>query len=278
MLKHVATINLALAGVFVLPSVAGTQDGSQGLVAQLDATVSSLDYLSEIVKRLESGDRNAIQLLLGATEPARQNELQSEARLVSLRGEVSRLRLALDRLMGGADASARILGGADSRDDVGASRSPGAPRGATTPDWSGGTLSPTVGLDRGMASNLKSVLPPLEHVDSSAKRRGGEPVTLEDGDFTADAVRQGKLLFRAQRYPESIQLLLPMKQDHEARYWLAQAYRAMDLVPEALEILRMLAENEDAGAFSRYAKADLDFIEFEREIKSRKAKPEGKGK
>ncbi len=272
MLKHSAASSLALAGFFVLPGMAVQQDGSQGLLAQLDATVASIDYLGELVKRLEAGDRSALPLLLGATEPALLNELQSEAKLVTLRGDVSRLRLALDRLLEKLGVDPYIPG----------VPGPTAPRSSLeervprTPDrWSDGGLAPTTGLRPGQVDNLKSVIPPLEQIDPESRRTGTERVDLEDADFTADAVRQGKLLFRAKRFAESIQLLRPLKDDFEARYWLAQSYRAMERIQEAQDILRLLAENEAAGAFKRYAQSDLEFIEFERQLALRRAAAKG---
>ena len=271
MLKHVASVNIALAGLFVLPGLAEPQDPSQGLAAQLDATVASIDYLGEIVRRIEAREQDALPLLLGATEPSRLGELQSEARLVTLRGDVSRLRLALDRMLEqlGIDPNIPGIPGPGSSRSTGRSatdtRVPRSPD-----DWNAGSLAPTVGLQAGQASNLKSVLPPLETVTPESQRRGGEPLRLEQTDFTADAVRQGKLLFRANRHAEAIQLLQGRKGNHEAQYWLAQALRAMDRAPEALELLRQLSENADAGPFARYAKSDLEFIEFERSLLSRK--------
>jgi hypothetical protein len=271
MLKHVASVNIALAGVFVLPGLAGPQDAEQGLAAQLDATVASIDYLGELVKKLEGGEKDALALLLGATEPARLGDLQSEARLVTLRGDVSRLRMALDRMLEqlGIDPNIPGIPGPGSGRTTGSSAA-GA-RVSRSPDqWSPGGLAPTIGLQAGQTSSLKSVLPPLENVAPDAQRRGDEPLRLEQTDFTADAVRQGKLLFRANRHAEAIQLLQGRKADPEAQYWLAQAYRAMDRTPDALEILRPLAENAEAGPFARYAKSDLEFIEFERSLLSRK--------
>jgi hypothetical protein len=158
-------------------------------------------------------------------------------------------------------------------------RSGTAERVPRSPDtMSPGALAPTVGLQPGQATNLKSVLPPLEDVAPEAQRRGGEPLQIEQADFTADAVRQGKLLFRANRHAEAIQLLQGRKGNHEAQYWLAQAYRAMERVPEALEILRTLAVSADAGPFARYAKSDLEFIEFERSLLSRKRATTGGAK
>jgi len=273
MLKYTTASSLALAGLFVVPGMAGQQDGSQGLVAQLDATIASIDYLGELVKRLEAGDRSALPLLLGATEPARLNELQSEAKLVTLRGDVSRLRLALDKLLERLGIDPYIPG-------VPGPTAPATPADQRVPrspdNWSNGGLAPTTGLGPGQADNLKSVLPPLEKIDAEPRRTGSDRVALEDADFTADAVRQGKLLFRAKRYAESIQLLRPIKDNSEARYWLAQAYRAMDRVPEAQDILRLLAQEDAAGAFKRYAQSDLEFIEFERQLALRQ-RPAGGG-
>lgn len=281
MLKHVATVNFALASVFVLPSVAGTQDGTQGLVAQLDATVASLDYLGELMRRVETGEVSVIPLLLGATEPQRQSDLQSEARLVTLRGDVSRLRLALDRILEQTGADPNIPGIPGPGSGAGA-RSTHVPR---TPDnWGNpGALAPTTGLDAGATGDLKSVLPPLQHVDPSAHRRGGEPVVMEDTDYSADAVRQGKLLFRANRHPEAIQLLFAIKPVQgerywEARYWLAQAYRAMDLEAEALDVLRSIISGSADSAYARHAQTDIEFMEFERKLAARRQAAGSQGK
>lgn len=279
MLKHVASVNIALAGLFVLPGLAGPQDPAQGLAAQLDATVASIDYLGEIAKRIESGEKDAVALLLGATEPSRLSDLQGEARLVTLRGDVSRLRLALDRMLEQLGIDPNIPGIPGPGSKYPSDRSATDLRVSRSPDnWTPGTLAPTVGLQAGQTSNLKSVLPPLENVTPESQRRGGEPLRLEQTDFTADAVRQGKLLFRANRHAEAIQLLQGRKGNHEAQYWLAQAYRAMDRTPDAVELLRALAENTEAGPFARYAKSDLEFIEFERSLLSRKRAATGGAK
>jgi hypothetical protein len=146
MLKHVASVNIALAGLFVLPGLAGPQDPAQGLAAQLDATVASIDYLGELVKRIESGEKDALALLLGATEPSRLSDLQSEARLVTLRGDVSRLRLALDRMLEqlGIDPSMPGIPGPGSPRST--DRSGAGARVSRSPDqWAPGALAPTIG-------------------------------------------------------------------------------------------------------------------------------------
>lgn len=266
MLKYIATTQLALAGLFALPGLTGAQDSTQGLVAQLDATIASLDYLGEIAKRVESRSADALPLLLGATEPRRMNDLQNEARVLTLRGDVSRLQLALDRLLEQAGVDPRMPGvHMRSGGSAGNSAETRAPR--TSDNYIPGALAPTIGLDAGLRGNLQSVLPPLQVIEDDSKRKGPDLVSLESADYSADAVRHGKLLFRAGRYPESIQLLIGQRQSHEARYWLAQSYRAMERNPEALDILRMLATTPAAGAFARYAQADIEFMEFERQLR-----------
>jgi hypothetical protein len=227
--------------------------------------------MDEIVRRIESGDKDAIPLLLGATEQRRQNELQSEARLVALRGDVSRLRLALDRMLEreGVDPNMPGIPGPGNP----ANRSTATPRVPRSPDeWAPGSLAPTTGLAPGQTGVLKTVLPPLQQVDASSQRRGDEPVALEEADFSADAVRQGKLLFRAGRHAEAIQLLT-RNGEPEAKYWLAQTYRAVGRVAEALELLRAIAENAEAGPYARYAATDIEFIDFEQKLATRKGTP-----
>lgn len=281
MLKHVATVNFMLAGVFVLPgfvgapSLAGPQDATRGIAQQLDATVAAIDYLGELARLIESRDVSAIPMLIAATEQPRQTDVQRESRLVGLRSEVSRLRLALDRLLDRSPGDLRVPGAGDPlANDPGAAAMNRTSREhvpTTTSPWAGGVSTPTTGLGAGASGALSGILPPLQNVTPAARMRGGDTLALEQEDFTADAVRHGKLLYRAGRHAEAIQLLRAHERDFEARYWLAQSYRAVDRTAEAVELLRTLVDTEGAAPYDRYAKSDLQFIEWKRQLDARRS-------
>lgn len=82
----------------------------------------------------------------------------------------------------------------------------------------------------------------------------------------ADPIRLGKLLVRSGRPAEAIEVLEGAPRAAAQRYWLARAYQAQERFAEAIEIFRLLKDDEKAGDFARYAAEDLKFLEFKRTL------------
>ncbi len=147
---------------------------------------------------------------------------------------------------------------------------------ATTPDTArpdvlAGT-APTIGLNGALHARIMGDIRPLDGVSPAARRRGDEALALEATDYVADAVRLGKLLVRADRPAEAIQILENAERTPATRYWLARAYQAQERLDEALEIFIVLTEDEKAGEYRVLAERDRDFLQFKRDfLRNRKS-------
>ncbi|MEM9381481.1 MAG: tetratricopeptide repeat protein [Planctomycetota bacterium] len=347
MLKSIGTIQLALGSLLVVPAVTGQDSGARTLDEQLDATLSSLEYLAGLRTAVEGGDDAAMRALVAATEPARAASPQRAARMQTLRDELSRLRYSLDRLLSDPSEVAAItslppsvvrtlgLGGAaptapsatataptaiapGETGDAGSTTADAAPHGGRSqpmlgpssvasatgpgsgrgpvsvpdaagtassdvPAWSTGAAAdplaarpdlvagtaPTTGLGDAMHSAISGEVLPLDGVSNASRRRGDEALALEGEGYVADPVRLGKLLVRADRPAEAIELLEGSADGPATRYWLARAYQAQDRLDEAVEIFAALASSERAGEYRRYAERDLKFLEFKRDFARR---------
>lgn len=142
---------------------------------------------------------------------------------------------------------------------------------AARPDVLVGT-APTIGLNGALHARIMGDLRPLDGVSPAARRRGDEALALEATDYVADAVRLGKLLVRADRPAEAIQVLENAERTPATRYWLARAYQAQERLDEALEIFIVLTEDEKAGEYRVLAERDRDFLQFKRDfLRNRKS-------
>ncbi|MEM8709425.1 MAG: hypothetical protein AAGG01_00620 [Planctomycetota bacterium] len=333
MLKAIGAIQLALAPVFVLPTVTA-QDGEptgvatgRTLQAQLDATLASIEYLSGLRSAARAGDASAVRAIIQATEAPRGATPQRNQSLTRLQDELARLRFQLDRLLsdpaevavitamppsvvktlglGGEPSSdAGVLSGRSGQDDALALTSPESPTAAgeaspavtgdplaeagaaatapsnglpnphaARPDDLSGTspsIGVTTGLDASIRAAIKGTPGPLDHVADSSRRRGGEPVALEEQGYVADPVHLGKLLVRAKRPAEAIEVLKGQTSDAGARYWLARALQDLGRETEAISLYRLLADDGTAGIYSRHASQDLEFLEFKAALEAKR--------
>ena len=143
--------------------------------------------------------------------------------------------------------------------------------GAGRPDVLVGT-APTIGINGALHASIMGDIRPLDGVSPAARRRGDEALALEATDYVADAVRLGKLLVRADRPAEAIQILENAERTPATRYWLARAYQAQERLDEALEIFIVLTEDEKAGEYRVLAERDRDFLQFKRDfLRNRKS-------
>lgn len=143
---------------------------------------------------------------------------------------------------------------------------------AARPDTVPGTssiLDTTTGLDASMRSAIAGDVGPLDFVSDSSRRRGGEAVSLEEKGYVADPIHLGKLLVRAGRPAEAVEVLKKHQTGPEARYWLARALQGLDRETEAIALFRLIADDGTAGIFSRHAAQDLKFLEFKNALESK---------
>jgi len=106
-----------------------------------------------------------------------------------------------------------------------------------------------------------------------APRGARDKASLEGEGYVADTLRQGRLLFRAKRYEEAIEVLARLDGDAEARYWAARSFEALGDEQEASRRYRALID-DPAGAehIARRAEQDLSFLEWKQHFEGRKDK------
>ena len=130
-------------------------------------------------------------------------------------------------------------------------------------------LNSTTGLDATMREAIAGDVAPLDFVSDSSRRRGGEAVPLEEQGYVADPIHLGKLLVRAGRPAEAVEILKKHQTGPGARYWLARALQGLDREAEAIALFRLITDDEAAGIYSRHAAQDLKFLEFKKALEAK---------
>ncbi len=261
MMNHHHTLCLGLATLLVVPAIGNRGQDDLNLVARLGRTVQALKELAGIQEVLTSGDRAGVDNILAATEKGTLEPQQRDEYLARLRNDVSLLRMTYDTAVA-ADPSqaAQHL------------PSPTAGR------YTGMIPVAGAGLDPGTRLALGGVGGPLGRASSPGRQsltRNSTPSSAQrrslesDPEFTADAVRQGRLLVRARRYSEAATILRAYPSDVGARYWLGRATAELGYLAEATELLRSVAADPDAGSFASRAELDLRFLIVRRDLERR---------
>ncbi|MBL8858671.1 MAG: hypothetical protein JNL28_09215 [Planctomycetes bacterium] len=101
---------------------------------------------------------------------------------------------------------------------------------------------------------------------------------FESAGFSADAVRQGEALFRAERFDECITVLQRIPEDSRGQYWLARAFERKGKTDEAIAIYTTLSALKDAGWAGERARADLEFLQWKKSVEPTPAKPKAEPK
>lgn len=95
---------------------------------------------------------------------------------------------------------------------------------------------------------------------------GTNLTTFEAAGFSADIVKQGEVLFRAERFDDCVKLLRGSSDDPRAHYWTARSLEHLGRVDEAIEIYTSLAASKAGGWAVERASADLDFLRWKRTL------------
>ena len=293
MLKAIGTIQLAIAPLFVIPAVTA-QEGMNSkpingisLQAQLDSTIASIEYLTGLRAAALAGDDAAVRAIITATEAPRAETPERQATITSLQDNLAGLRFQLDRLLSDPGEVAAItampmsvvktlgLGGSSTSGSTDSMVT--MPKKSALPSSSGpvpvtagsvrlpGTtpfVGQSTGLDAVMRKALTSDVAALDPASESSRRRGAEGVSLEEKGYVADPIHLGKLLVRAGRPAEAVEILKKHQTGPSARYWLARGLQSLDRETEAIALYRLLADDPAAGIHSRHAAQDLKFLEF----------------
>lgn len=278
MMRHHSSLALGLAMVAVLPTAAPGGQEPADLEGRLEATVAALEHLAGVERRLQAGDDSVLPELLQSTEPPITDAEQRDERLALLRVEVAGLHERWDELgavpLGPAPGNAPLPRPTDGATKAGAS--PNLPPSHTGPSHTGLTPVDRAAIERS-----------LEVADAPRDR---EPVTsdgdgsglrdyVEDEGYSADSLRQGRLLARAERWDEALELLRRHEDDPEARFWMARCHEGRGRLGEAIDLLDELvaagtpSEEEgapppspEARALARRASHDLKFLQLRRQL------------
>jgi tetratricopeptide (TPR) repeat protein len=264
MMRHHSSLALGLATLFVLPaSLPGAQE-PMDLEARLEATVAALEHLGGIERRIQAGDHSILGELLLATEAPLPDAQQRDEALTLFRGEVAELQQRWDELTSGGSPFTS------------------ATRPMPAPTDGGARPNPLihVGLQPSMYAEIRAQILP-QGTRPASSILGLRDYEEQDG-YSADSLRQGRLLVRAERWSEALEALEPSQDDAEARYWIARCYEGLGRTGEAIELLQGLidagkpnVETEaeapaPAKALARRAAYDMKFLELRRELADRR--------
>jgi tetratricopeptide (TPR) repeat protein len=268
MMKFHYPLNLALAGVLVVPTVALQSGAAGSLEESLQRTLVALEHLTGIEGRLESGAPAALEEVLEWTEPALPpgaDPAANDALLEQLRAEVGGLQVQVDV------ARRRV-------EDPEAQAPPAATAPMAAVD---AVASGTTGLDETTRRRLSgqfarrpaqadSVAPvSTGETTEAARAEPGKAVFEEDG-YAADALLLGRALYRQARYAEAVEALKPHENEAEGRYWVARCLEKQGQRDEALEAYAAVIEMVDSeGAatggdahLAQRAREDIEFINW----------------
>lgn len=261
MMKNHHALCLGLATLLVVPAVSGRGQEDLDLVGRLNRTIQAIEELAGIQRQLAVGDRDGVDSILAATEKATLEPQQRDQYLALLRTDVSRLRMTYDKAV--------------ATDPLRAAKTLPFPTDGSQP---GVIPIATTGLDPETRRALSGILGPLDRSGDPGTRprasnttsRAGQKRSLEpDPEFTADAVRQGRLLVRARRYSEAVEILRPHVDDVTGRYWLGRATADLGFLSEAIELLTSVSTDPDAGSYASRAEWDLSFLLIRRDLEQR---------
>lgn len=255
MMRFHQTGTAALAALFVLPAAAQLGLGQTlDLEGRLAATVNAIEGLLGVEQRAAAGDADALRDVLAATEAPILDGPGRDRLLGELRREVGALHEVLDGMsLSEVAVGTAHAGLTDAEREALRGMREGEPQPA------------------GPARDDPTRNDPDESPGSAARTD-----FEKNPAYTADAVRQARLLVRAGRELEAIELLAPFAEradaEHaEARYWLARAHDRSGQVDAALALYEALAADEAAGKYRERAELDRGFLLVKRRLLEERA-------
>ena len=257
MLKHNFAINLATAGLLVVPAVTLQSGTSASLSDALQKTAEALEAVAGIEQRVQDGSPEAVAEIVRFTEAPitdAEDPGAPDRLLEALRQEVSQLQVSVDE-------ARRKHVDADLPDVE--TLLEDEPRVALA--------AGTTGLDDGMRNLLSKgprrvvpVLPAPEPKAEPTKPVVEKPAatSIEGDGYAADPVRLGRALYQKGRYEDALDVLSRASGELEARYWKARSLEKLDRFGEALDEFAKVASSEDGGHFVDRAREDIDFLRW----------------
>lgn len=110
----------------------------------------------------------------------------------------------------------------------------------------------------------------------AAQAKDGAPgsslTAFEAEGFSADIVKQGEVLFRAERFEDCAKLLEKSPDEPRARYWRARSLEHLGKSDEAIEIYTELSALKGSGWAAERARADLDYLTWKKSLEAAPAK------
>lgn len=102
----------------------------------------------------------------------------------------------------------------------------------------------------------------------AAKVPAADPnlTAFEAAGFSADVVKQGEVLFRAEKFADCVKVLEKAPDDPRARYWTARSYEHMGRTDDAVAIYTQVAAAKDAGWAAERARADLEYLQWKKSL------------
>jgi hypothetical protein len=174
--------------------------------------------------------------------------------------------------------------------------------------WSGGTSPGTAPLDLGALGSVLSPTAPAAtgargpgqtgtqgtnngYIDRPGLKQGasGQIAQAEQGKetrnkkglegegFSADSVRQARLLILAERPLEALDLLKRAPDGAEVKYWRARSLEKLGRLDEAISTYREVTSDATAGPLALRAGQDVEFLEWKRDFESRRANQTSEG-
>jgi len=223
MMKLAYPIGLGLTAFAGLPAAMTPQSLQGSTEEALASTLAAIDEMLVISKAVERREPGSIERVLDATEPvAGQPAKQDEF--------LSQLRLELSELQQKIDLQAQMKTKAEAE---------------TAPK-----AGPSNALQRPRSEPQKPQTEPLPE---------GQ---LEPRGYSADALRQGRLLFRDGRFDEAIKVLSAIDANPEAAYWEARSYESLGQPEQAIRRYNALIDDPKDESIARRAAHDLSFLEW----------------
>ena len=96
---------------------------------------------------------------------------------------------------------------------------------------------------------------------------------FEANGFSADLVKQGEVLFRAEKFTDCVKLLERAPDDARARYWTARALEHLGKTDEAIAIYTAVSAGKDTGWAAERARTDLEYLQWKKSIEAAPARP-----